>query len=101
MGAITDNVEALVRAHFAPDYCLLENQSHLHDGHGGLPLPGEYGYGETHFHLTLVAKQFSGQSRIERQRMVHSVLAKPLAGPVHALSLTLHSPEEAPNFIRV
>ena len=42
----------------------------------------------------LVSDAFSGKSRVERQRMVHKVLADELADRVHALALKLQSPEE-------
>ncbi|HRK96503.1 MAG TPA: BolA family protein, partial [Rhodospirillales bacterium] len=51
--------------------------------------------GESHFNVEVVAAAFAGKSRLERQRWVHQILAEELAGPVHALSLRLFTPEEA------
>jgi stress-induced morphogen len=47
--------------------------------------------GETHFRVEIVSAAFDGLSRIERQRLVHQLLAAELAGRVHALSLTTQS----------
>jgi BolA protein len=42
-----------------------------------------------------VSKSFDGVSRVERHRRVHDVLDAELKGRVHALALTLLTPEEA------
>jgi BolA protein len=41
-----------------------------------------------------VAASFAGQSRLARQRQIHSILAEELAGPVHALQLLTRTPDE-------
>ena len=56
------------------------------------PAPGPGG--ETHFRVTVVSKSFAGKSRVERHRMVNSVLAEELAGPVHALAVHPAAPGE-------
>lgn len=61
-----------------------------HAGHAGAR-PG----GESHFEVAIVSPAFEGKSRVERQRLVHGILADELAGPVHALSLSTRTPEEA------
>ncbi len=66
------------------------NESHRHAGHAGSP-----GTGTSHFAVKLVSSAFSGKSRLERHRMVNRVLADELAGEVHALAVTAHSPEDA------
>jgi BolA-like protein len=38
--------------------------------------------------------EFAGLPRVERQRLVHKVLATELAGRVHALILATRTPEE-------
>ncbi len=61
-----------------------------HAGHAGAR-PG----GESHFEVAIVSPAFEGKSRVERQRLVHGILADELAGPIHALSLSTRTPEEA------
>ena len=51
--------------------------------------------GESHFHVTAVSQRFAGLNRVARQRLVYGALADELAGPIHALSLTLRAPDEA------
>src|SRR5512144_1936186 len=63
-----------------------------HAGHAGARPEGE-----THFRIEIVSASFQGLSRVERQRLVHRLLAAELAGRVHALSLATQTPEEAGN----
>jgi BolA protein len=78
---------------FSPVELQIHNESHKHAGHSGIKgLPQT---GETHFDIVIVADAFKGRSRVERHRMVNSVLADELAGPVHALSIRAKSPDEA------
>lgn len=73
----------------------IEDDSARHAGHhheGGMDAqPG----GESHFNLTVVSKAFEGQGRVQRQRMVNTLLSEQLAGPVHALSIRALTPAEA------
>lgn len=68
----------------------LRDDSHKHAGHAG-----HDGRGESHFRLTIIADAFDGLSRIDRQRLVHRVLAEELADRVHALSVKTLTPTEA------
>lgn len=81
-------------ASFAPVALEIEDQSARHAGHGGATR-ADGSRGETHFHVRLVSAAFEGLSRVERQRLVHAALQDELAGPVHALSLTLLTPRES------
>ncbi|HTO41149.1 MAG TPA: BolA family protein [Rhizomicrobium sp.] len=85
-----DTIQEKLSAAFAPVALAVEDESARHHGHAGAA-PG----GETHFNVRLVSAAFSGLSRVERQRRVHAVLALELKTQVHALSLTLLSPEDA------
>jgi BolA protein len=48
----------------------------------------------THVHLTIVAKEFSGISRISRHRLVHQCINNADFPYLHAVTLTCLSPEE-------
>ncbi len=63
----------------------IENESHKHSSGLGT---------ESHFKVLVVSSRFAGQSRVERQRRVHEILAEELRGGIHALSLRLLTPEE-------
>ena len=65
------------------------DESHRHAGHAGARPEGE-----SHFRVEVVASAFAGLSRVARQRLVYSLLAEELKGPVHALALTTLTPEE-------
>ena len=74
---------------FAPVQLTIRNESHKHAGHAGAK--GLAQTGETHFDIMIVSEQFKGRSRVDRHRMVNTVLAEELAGPVHALSVIVVS----------
>ena len=74
---------------FTPESLEVIDESHLHEGHSG-HRPG----GETHFRVYIVSPAFEGKSRLDRHRMINTVLAPELAGTVHALAIKAHAPDE-------
>lgn len=78
-----------IKQAFEPDSFELINESEKHRGHAGYD-----GTGESHYRLIMTSKKFNALSRLERQRLVHSVLADELKSRIHALSLSL-SPSES------
>ena len=50
---------------------------------------------QDHWEAVIISAAFDGKSLIERHRLVNRALAAELAGPIHALTLTLKSPTEA------
>ncbi len=91
---LADTIAGKLTAAFAPVALEVRDESARHAGHGGATRD-DGSQGETHFHVRLVSAAFTGISRVERQRRVHAALAAELHGPVHALSLTLLTPDEA------
>jgi BolA family transcriptional regulator, general stress-responsive regulator len=89
MGQVRETIEAKLRAALAPLQLSVTDETNKHHGHAGWRESGE-----THFHVAVTSATFTGKSRVERQRMVHHILAVELAGPVHALALSLRAPEE-------
>jgi BolA protein len=67
----------------------MEDESDRHAGH-----PGASGGGR-HFRLRLVSPRFSGLSRLQRHRLVYDCLDTMMPAQIHALAMTLLSPEEA------
>jgi len=84
-----DNITNKLNEAFAPESLDVTDESHLHEGHAG-HRPG----GETHFRLYIVSQAFEGKSRIERHRMINTVLAAELADTVHALAIKAQAPGE-------
>lgn len=69
---------------FAPRLLEIEDVSHHHAGHAGAPDGGQ-----SHFEIVISAPAFDDQSRIAAHRMINKVLADLLAGPVHALQISI------------
>lgn len=87
-----DRIRQTLTAAFAPDMLEIIDESGRHAHHAGRhELPA----GETHYRVAMVAKTFAGQSRVARSRAVHEALDAEFKSGLHALSLTLRTPEEA------
>jgi BolA family transcriptional regulator, general stress-responsive regulator len=86
---VKDNITKKLREAFSPESLEVSDESHLHEGHSG-HRPG----GETHFRVYIVSDAFEGKSRIERHRMINTLLAAELAGSLHALAIKAHAPGE-------
>jgi BolA protein len=82
-------IEAALRAAFAPSLLQIRDDSARHAGHAGARPEGE-----THYSVLMVAEGFAGMGRVARSRRVHEVLAAEFGSGLHALALTLRSPEE-------
>jgi BolA family transcriptional regulator, general stress-responsive regulator len=87
--AVADTIRNKLTERFAPSRLDILDESARHAGHAGARPEGE-----THFAVTIVSPIFRGQSRVARQRLVYETLAEELATRVHALSLTVRTPEE-------
>ena len=86
---VRDTITEKLTAAFAPAALEVIDESHHHQGHGGWREGGE-----SHFRLRMTSARFAGQGRVQRQRSVNKVLARELAGPVHALAMELRAPGE-------
>jgi BolA protein len=89
-GARAERIRAAVTAAWPDAQVTITDDSARHAGHAGAA-PG----GETHYRLAVVSRAFAGQSRVERSRAAHALLAAEFAGGLHALNLKLLTPEEA------
>ncbi len=87
--AVIDQIREKLTKNLNPVHLDVEDESHLHAGHMGARPEGE-----THFKVTIVSPDFTGQSRVQRHKMVYDILAEELAGPVHALALKTKTPDE-------
>lgn len=87
--SVKSGIEEKLQQAFQPESLQVLDESHLHAGHAG-----HRPEGETHFRVYLVAEAFAGKGRIARHRLVNSVLAAELAGPVHALAVHPFAPGE-------
>jgi stress-induced morphogen len=89
-----DRLTATLNAAFAPEVLRVTDDSAHHAGHVGT----RGGTGQSHFSVLLVSHAFQGMTRVARSRAVHAALAGEFgaveAGGMHALALTLRTPEE-------
>ena len=87
---VADTIREKLTEALAPDALVIEDESAKHKGHAGARPEGE-----THFRVRIVAAEFEGMGRVDRQRRVYAVLAEELKERVHALALTALTPKEA------
>jgi BolA protein len=88
-GSRATRLEAALTAAFSPVVLRVEDDSARHAGHAGAQPTGQ-----THYSVLLVSAVFAGMPRVTRSRAVHEVLKREFADGMHALALTLRSPEE-------
>ncbi len=89
MGSVKQQIEQRLSAALQPQQLAVRDESHLHVGHAG-----HRPEGETHFFVEVVADRFAGESRLNRQRLVHAALDDLLRGRIHALSISARAPGE-------
>lgn len=88
---VKQTLESKLSDALQPELLELTDESHLHAGHAGANPDGE-----SHFRLYIVAPAFKGKRRIDRHRMIHTILSEELAGRVHALAIRAYAPDEVP-----
>ncbi|HEY1933965.1 MAG TPA: BolA family protein [Acetobacteraceae bacterium] len=89
MHSRSDRLQTILEGAFAPVLLRVQDDSARHAGHAGAQ-PG----GQTHYNVLLVSQAFAGMNRVARSRAVHAMLAAEFAGGMHALALTLRTPQE-------
>ena len=94
-----DRLRATLTSAFKPELLRVTDDSAHHAGHVGVQGGfGQGSIGQTHFSILLVSTVFAGMNRVARSRAVHAALAGEFgaveAGGMHALALTLRTPEE-------
>ncbi len=82
--SIQQTIEKKIEASLSPSILVVENESHRHGG------PAT----ESHFKLTIAAKEFADLNRVKRHQLVYKLLKDELDAGVHALALHLFSPQE-------
>jgi BolA protein len=88
-----DRIRSILTKAFEPVLLHIQDDSARHAGHAGAPAGGQ-----SHYTVLLVSERFTGTNRVARSRSVHAALAEEFgpaeAGGMHALSLTLRTPDE-------
>jgi len=87
--AVAEKIEQVIKKELNPEILEIINQSDKHAGHSG-----DNGSGESHFKLIIVSKAFVCKPRLSRHKVVKSLLSSYFSGNLHALSLSLYTPDE-------
>lgn len=83
------SLETLLNKRFQPVYLDIANHSHLHHGHAGSPDSGD-----SHFKILIVSPDFENIPRLQRHRLVNEAVKPLFDEGLHALSLSLFTPDE-------
>ncbi len=86
---IRSEIERRLSTALAPVRLEVVDESARHAGHAGARPEGE-----THFRVVVVSAAFAGLGRLERQRLVHRLLADLVRERIHALALVCRAPGE-------
>lgn len=87
-----ERIQQVLREVFTPEALEIIDDSAKHAKHAGRQgLPA----GETHYRVEMIASSLAGQSRVARSRAVHEALGEEFRTGMHALSLSLRTPDEA------
>ena len=86
MNTLVETLEQRL-APLAATVMTISDDSAQHAGHAG-------NTGGGHLSAKIVSNSFSGLNTVARHRAVYSLVADLMPHTIHALSLTLHAPEE-------
>ncbi|HBK08118.1 MAG TPA: BolA family transcriptional regulator [Acetobacteraceae bacterium] len=88
-----ERLHAALTQAFAPSVLRVQDDSAHHAGHSGAQAGGQ-----SHYSVLMVSAAFQGVNRVARSRAVHTALAAEFGpaeqGGMHALALTLRTPDE-------
>jgi stress-induced morphogen len=90
-GSRIERIARRLRETLSPDHLEIRDDSAQHAGHAEV-LAGDGSSLETHLHITIQAEAFRTQSRLERQRLVQSLIADEFQRGLHALSMECRVP---------
>lgn len=89
--AVKSAVISKLTSRFKPLSLAVIDESAQHSGHAAMKgLKAE----ETHFSVEIVSAEFSGISKLQRQRLVFSALSEEMSSSIHALRMTCRSPDD-------
>ncbi len=82
-------IREALEAAFAPDYLVVNDDSHLHAGHAGAR------DGRGHYSVEIVSEAFVGKSSLARHRSVYAALGEMMTTDIHALQIRARAPDES------
>ncbi len=84
-----DRIRSRLMAALKPLELTIEDESAAHAGHAGARSGGG------HYRVLVVSEVFTGLSRVARHRLVYDALHDLMQRDVHALALSLVTPDES------
>jgi BolA protein len=87
--SLKDWITATLEERLDPTRLVVEDESHRHAGHAGWREGGE-----THFRIDVVSQAFEGKTRVERHRLINTLLAGAFERGLHALAIQAKAPGE-------
>jgi BolA family transcriptional regulator, general stress-responsive regulator len=81
-------IKARLEQALSPTQLDIIDESHLHAGHAGAAS------GAGHFNVTIISDKFTGQSAIQRHRMVYLAVNDLMPSEIHALSINALAPND-------
>ncbi|MEM1029766.1 MAG: BolA family protein [Myxococcota bacterium] len=78
-------IETTLAEALSPAHLDVVDESHRHSGGAGA---------ESHYNVTVISSEFQQTLRVKRHRRVHELLADEFERGLHALTLTLLTPDE-------
>jgi len=82
--SVKQAIEMRLQENLNPHFLEVEDVSWQHAGHAGAR-PG----GQSHFEVTIASSSLTKLSRVAAHRAVNQALTELLAGPIHALQITI------------
>jgi BolA protein len=91
MGILAETIKEKLTERFTPSQLEVEDQSHLHSGHGGAAehkaaFPEKDMSAETHIHVVMTAAEFAGMNTLAKHRAVLETISDEV-DRLHAFSL--------------
>jgi len=91
MGILAESIKRKLEARFSPSQLEVQDQSHLHAGHGGAAehraaFPDKDMTAETHIHVIIVSEAFEGMNTLAKHRAVLEAVSEEV-DRLHAFSL--------------
>jgi len=80
-----ERIETKLAEALSPVHLDVIDESHRHSGGAGA---------ESHFNVTVISEGFNETLRVKRHRRIHELLAPEFEAGLHALTLTLLTPDE-------
>lgn len=77
-------IEKKLKQELKPSYLLIVDDTESHRGHAGFTEGVE-----SHFNVEISSEHFSGTTRLERHREIHSILGPEILKKIHALALKI------------